>query len=225
LTDGSPGRWRPWPLAEPAVALTDWALAAECACCVAALLSRRGDDRVRRAAGFAFFGATGVAAALGGVVHGYFPDPRHPWQPRLWGATLLALGASGAAAWTIAARVALSPRRSRGVLALGALGYTAYGGIILSGRQQFAVAVAGYLPANLFLLGAFAARYRRRRERAAAQALGGIALTLVASGIQQGRLTLHPRYADHNTLYHLVMGVALALFCAGLRGVAGAPRR
>lgn len=214
------------PIAEPAVTLTDWALTAECACCIVALARQRRDRDPLRRAGIAFFGATGVAAALGGVVHGCFPgSKRHPWREPLWVATLLALGASGAAAWTIAARVALSSRLARPALALGALGYAAYGGVVLGGRRQFAVAVAGYLPANLFLLGAFAGRFARRGERAAGAALAGIALTLLASGVQQSRVGLHPRYCDHNTLYHLLMGFALPLFCGGLRGLGGALAR
>lgn len=209
-------------IAEPAVTLTDWALTAECACCMIVLARQPRDNDPLRRAGIAFFGATGVAALLGGVVHGFFPGPKpHPWRQPLWAATLLALGASGAAAWTIAARVALWPGQSRPVLLLGALGYLTYGGIILSGRQTFAVAIAGYLPANLFLLGAFGARFARRGERAAGAALAGIILTLLASGVQQFRLGLHPRYCDHNTLYHLLMGIALPLFCGGVRRLGG----
>ena len=100
-------------IAEPAVTLSDWALTIECTCC-AALLARQPARNSLRRAGIALFAATGVAALLGGIVHGFFPGDRpHRLRDPLWAATLLAIGGGGAAAWTIAARVALAPARAR----------------------------------------------------------------------------------------------------------------
>ena len=206
-------------IAEPAVTFSDWALTAECIGC-AALLARQPLHNPLRGAGIAFFGATGTAALLGGIVHAFFPSDRpHRLSDPLWAATLLTLGGAGAAAWSLAARVVMPPALVQPITGFGLAGYGIYGAVVLGGQRNFAVAIAGYLPANLFLFGAFAQRLVQRGERAARTALAGIALTLLASVVQQLRIGVHPRYCDHNALYHLLMGVALPLFCGGVRGV------
>lgn len=210
-------RHRCGQIAEPAVTLTDYGLAIEGICCALVVARNARQDNALRPLGSLFFGATALAALTGGTVHGFYPQKDHPLHRRLWTTTLLALGASSTAAWGIAAHLAYPPRQARRVTLLGIGGYAVYSAIILSGRQKFVVAIVGYLPAMLFLLGVLVRRYARSRERAAALGLAGVILTLIATGVQQGKLTLHPRFCDHNTLYHLLMGIALPLFCAGLR--------
>jgi hypothetical protein len=50
--------------------------------------------------------------------------------------------------------------------------------------------------------------YRLHRSRALFGVLG-VLLTLVASLAQQARIDVHPRYFDHNALYHVLEAVAL----------------
>jgi hypothetical protein len=45
----------------------------------------------------------------------------------------------------------------------------------------------------------------------------------VAAGIQQGGIGLHPVYFNHNALYHLVQGIALALIFLAARGLLREP--
>lgn len=210
-------------IAEPAVTFTDYGLAIESICCALVVARNTRQDSARRPLGSLFFGATALAALTGGTVHGFYPQKDHPLHRRLWTTTLLALGASSTAAWGIAAHLAYPPHQARRVTLLGIGGYAVYSAIILSGRQKFVVAIVGYLPAMIFLLGVLVRRYAHTRERAAALGLAGVILTLIATGVQQGKLTLHPRFCDHNTLYHLLMGLALPLFCAGLRDLDAAP--
>lgn len=206
-------------IAEPAVTITDYLLALETGL-FAVALARRGAGRgtVRRA-GAAFFGATSVGALLGGTVHGFFPDARQPARRPLWRATLLAIGTGALAAWALAARIGFPPRRARRLTALALLPFALYCAVVLGVTQRFLVAILASLPASGFLLAVFARRYARGRERPVGLGLVGIALTFVAAGVQQGRFALHPRYCDHNTLYHLIEGVAFLLFFAGLRGI------
>jgi len=46
--------------------------------------------------------------------------------------------------------------------------------------------------------------------------LGGVAVSLVAAGIQAGRLALHEHF-NHNDLYHVVQMVAMLLYYAGVK--------
>ena len=174
-----------------------------------------------RIAGTAFFGATSIAACAGGTVHGFFPDAGHLAHRVLWSATLIAIGGGSLAAWALGAGLACPPRAARSITLGAAVRYAAYVAAIVRDERRFAVAVAAYLPATLFLLGVFAGRYARDRTVASGLGLGGAALALVAAGVQQGRIALHPRYCDHNTLYHLIQGGALLLFFLGLRALPG----
>ena len=45
----------------------------------------------------------------------------------------------------------------------------------------------------------------------------GLGLTFVAAAVQQGRVGLHPRYFNHNALYHLIQGAGLFLVFRGAR--------
>src|SRR5262249_45744454 len=44
--------------------------------------------------------------------------------------------------------------------------------------------------------------------------LGGVAVSLVAAGVQVGHIALHPQF-NHNDLYHVVQIVAMLMFYAG----------
>lgn len=219
MVRGLPNRLRAIRVAEPAVTLTDYLLTIEAACCGVALARDRGSAPIVRIAGAAFFGATGAAACAGGTVHGFFPDEEHPVHRALWSATLLAIGGGMTAAWALGAGVGYPPRVARALGVGAAIEGVRYARAILGGERRFAAAVAAYLPATLFLLGTFGWLAWRDRTAGARLALAGVALTLVAAGIQQGKLGLHPRYCDHNTLYHLVEGAALLLFFLGLRSL------
>jgi len=61
-------------LTQPAVALTDYGLAIECAVFVLLLIRRDASDRTLRFWFVVFFAPIGGASLLGGTVHGFFPD-------------------------------------------------------------------------------------------------------------------------------------------------------
>ena len=47
----------------------------------------------------------------------------------------------------------------------------------------------------------------------------GLALSLVAAGLQHFRIALHPVYFNHNALYHVVQAIALYFIFLGLSGL------
>lgn len=93
---------------------------------------------------------------------------------------------------------------ARRISLAAALQFVIYGGVILAGPATFAVAIINYLPAAVFVLVVFAVAYRRTREREMLLVLGGLALTFVASGVQQAGIGLHPVYLNHNAFFHLI---------------------
>ena len=209
-------------IGEPDVSLTDYGLAVECALFTYLLYRRPSGQGPLRAWFCLFFGATGVAAAAGGTVHGFFPDERTTGSRILWPLTLLAIGVVALAAWGIGARMHFSPPVARGISIAALLAFFLYAAVALLGTQAFAVAVLGYLPAALFLLVVFALRYRWTREPPVLAGLVGLVLTFVASGVQQAGVAVHPVYFNHNALYHLIEGVALFMIYCAARQLAGA---
>ena len=158
-----------------------------------------------------FFAATAAASLLGGTVHGYFNDSKGLWQ-----LVLVALGVVSAAAWAVAADLLFTDRIARFVTLAAWIEFVAYTAIILLVTDNFAVAIANYLPSTLFLIAGFVVAYRNGGGAPLALGLSGLILTLVAAGVQQARISLHPAYFNHNALYHLLQGIALFLiFCAG----------
>ncbi len=201
-------------LHEPAVALTDWGIALLCGFFAVRLL---GADRPPGGLfGWwaLFFGAVGTAALAGGTVHGLFPAPGLG-QAILWRVTLLAIGAAAFAGWAIGARKLLTPVPARVLTAGAGVAFIAYATVALAVSQGFWVAILHYLPAALFLGAAFAVEVGRRRK-GAGRGLAGLLLTLVAAGLQQGRVGIDP-HLDHNTVYHLVQAVGLWLLDRGVR--------
>ena len=196
---------------EPDVTLTDYALTLECGLFVYWLLVHGQADSSLRLWFAIFFASIGVAALSGGTVHGYFPNADTFGHSALWGATLIAIGVTALCGWTIGARLYCSESVAAWIQYGAVALFVLYCGVVLFVTRDFLVAVLHYLPATLFLLVVYGLVYRQGRESAILIGLLGLVLTLVAAGIQQTRLSLHPVYLSYNALYHVVQ--ALALFC------------
>ena len=197
-------------IAEPDVSLTDYGLTLLAGGLAVALLRRGGPATPAQAWLVAFLAATALATALGGTVHGFFPDATGQAGRLLWVGTLLALGLAAWVAWGLGASVLWAPGRARRwVVGLAGLGLVAYGLGVAAGWRSFTLAVIHYLPAVLFLLAAFAVAYRRTRDPAALSGLVAVALILAGAVVQVRRIALHPVYFTHNALYHLMQAGAL----------------
>jgi hypothetical protein len=191
--------------------LTDYGLAIECAVfCVLIAKTYAPRDALRRW-WIVFFASIGVGSFFGGTVHGFFHDERTPGYAILWPATLLAIGVTSLATWTVAAYAQLhEPARSwvrRGSLVL----FAAYAYVVLFVSGKFMVAIIAYLPATLFLLVAMMNAYRRSGERRMTYGVAALLLTFVAAAVQQLPVSIHPVYFNHNALYHVIQAVALVL--------------
>lgn len=202
---------------EPAVTLTDFGLAVECAI-LATLVGRQAPPPLRRW-WVLFFVAVGAGALFGGLVHGYYSDHRTLGWRLLWYATMIALGVAATAVWSLGAYVQLGERMGA-LLRRSALWLLAvYVLIVLTISSRFIVAILMYLPATLFLLVALIDAYRRSPLREEGIAIGGLVLTLIAAAVQAFGVAVHPVYFDHNALYHLIQAIALILLYLGARGI------
>jgi len=208
-------------MTEPDVTLTDYGLAIECAAFTYLLC--RGEGRQPLRVWFAlFFGSAGVAALIGGTVHGFFLDPATTGARILWPATLLAIGATTLAAWAIGARIQFSGRVARRIAIAATLEFVGYALVVVFVAQAFAVAILNYVPAAVFLLVVFFVAYRRTRARPVLVGTLGLAATFLASAVQQGEVALHPVYFNHNALYHVIQAGALLMLFHGARSLIAA---
>jgi hydrogenase/urease accessory protein HupE len=214
-------------LHEPAVTLTDLALGIEAAACALLLPGPSSSDPRGRSLQRwfrTFFAATGSASLAGAAVHGLFEDDDDPRRVALWRLALASIAVSSLAGWGIASTLALPPARARHVSAVATVAYAGCLIAISRTNPPYAVAIATYLPALGFLGWAFSQELDRRDERRAAMlGLAGLGLSLAAAGIQLGRVHLHPRWFDHNALYHLVQAIAVAAFFASARAYLAQP--
>jgi MFS family permease len=205
---------------EADVALTDYGLALECAVfCLIARSRPAADERLRRW-WIVFFASIGLGSLFGGTVHGFFHDERSWGYAILWPATLLAIGVTSVATWTIDAFLLPAIEENRKTIRKGAIGlFIAYAIGVLFAIRSFLIAILIYLPPTAILFFALLIAYSRTRERAIAYGVLGVALTFVAAYVQQARIAIDPVYFNHNALYHVLQAIALLLIFLAARVV------
>ena len=199
---------------EPATTLTDYVLCLQCAW-FAVAIGRRPTRSLLGTAFTVLFASVAMASAAGGTVHGFFAEPSTA-REALWSLTLLSIGVTAAAMLVVAVRLGLPDRPGRVLVAVAA--WSVYAAIVLLVSTSFAVAIAASLPTALLLAVVLLAR----RELAGAGAgLAGVVLALLGAAGQQAGIGLHPRYFDHNAVYHVVQMAALYLLYRCAVGLCG----
>jgi hypothetical protein len=207
-------------MTEPGVTLTDYGLFVECAA-LAWLIAKGPVNSIElQRWTVLFFVFTALAALFGGTVHGFFAAESGIGRV-LWKISMLAIGATALAGWAIGAHLLFGHHRLL-ILSIAVTLSAAYAAVIVFVTDDFWVAVAGYLPAAMFLLAGFLRAAIRTRASWAWLGAWGLVLSFAAAAIQQLRIALHPVYFNHNALYHLVQAVALALLFLASRGLLAA---
>jgi len=198
-------------LMEPDVALTDYGLAIECMVLAGLIYAYGAQGNALRFRFIAFFIALGVAALIGGTFHGFFGNQSPLGLTVLWPATLVAIGMAALALWSIGATLIFSERVANWVLWGALFAFGVYVLLILFSSRAFWIAIINYIPAAIFLFVALLVMYSRNGMRYLLVGVGGIVLTFIAATIQYTGISIHPRYFNHNALYHLIQAVALFL--------------
>ena len=211
-------------IAEPDVALTDYALVVE------TFLFTFWMYRIRPLSSkslqrwfLLLFASIGIAALVGGTVHGFLTNPRSQAARICWLLTMILLGITALSEYGIAARLLLSPRSANFVIGLAVLGFFAYVAIVVLWNASFRIAVIDYLGGLVLLSIAFFTLYLRHRPRAALVGIAGLVLTVAASVVQQAHVSVDPRYFNHNALYHLLEAIALFLIYRAGRSFVNLP--
>jgi hypothetical protein len=130
---------------------------------------------------------------------------------------LLGLGVAAACTLAAGAWVGFGPVGVRRVVGAAAVAFAVYAAAVLGGAQRFIVPIVSYCAASAWLLCRLAARFARTRERGALAAGAGLVGIVVGAAMQQAGVALPRAHLDHNALFHVVQGAALALLFAGAR--------
>jgi hypothetical protein len=198
------------------VSLTDYGLAAECACFAYLIARLRARATSLPAAFMAFFFSIAIAAAAGGTVHGFFLDESSPGYRILWPFTLIVMGITALSGVHIGASLQFSRTTAIYINRVALAVFMAYFVIVLFIRRDFLIAILDYLPALIFVGGAFLLAHRRQKKPAFLIGFLGVCIMLFAAAAQQAKVGIHPRYFDHNAIYHVLQAIALfMIFLAG----------
>ena len=211
-------------IAEPDVALTDYALVVETFIFTVGIYRLRSpSSKLLKLWFLLLFASIGVAALVGGTVHGFLTDPRSPATRFCWVLTLILLGITALSEYGTAAQLLLPPHSANLLTFMATLVFLTYVAVVVLWNATFRIAVIDYLGGLIFLLIAFVHVYFRRRSRAALVGIAGLLLTVAASVVQQAHISLNPRYFNHNALYHLVEAIALFLIYRAGRSLVNIP--
>ncbi len=202
---------------EQTTAVTDAILALVAITGAVYLYRSRGRDRWKANLWVWVFGLLALAAALGAIVHGFKMSPAlHSllWHPIKLSLGLLVALFVVAVVYDIWGR-AMARRVLPAMVLVGAI----FLGVTLIWPGSFLVFIVYETVAMLFALGGYTWLARRGRLEGAWLMAGGIFTTIVAAGVQAGKLIsftfIWP--FDHNGVYHLIQTAGIVLILAGLR--------
>jgi hypothetical protein len=204
---------------EPDVALTDLGLA---------ILGGYFGWRLRRSlpvlgagerlkkAGFVIMVGLASAALFGAIFHAFFPAKTATPPGRIaWAPVVLSIVTVAATLLWLALSLLL-PRLSRTVARGLLLVYcAAFVTIALLVDDSFGGIVRFYGPTVVLMLVAAVIQAARTRSVGWALIAGGFAISIIAAVLQQAGVSIHPRYFNHNAVYHVVQGLALVVLYYG----------
>lgn len=197
-------------IAEPDVALTDYALVVE-TFLLGLWMCRSYISNSLKGWFVVLFWSISAAALVGGTVHGFLTDPHSSMAKISWLITMIFLGLTALSEYGIAAYLLLTSHSSRILIFAALLIFLLYVLVVIFWDATFRVAVIDYIGGLVLLSIGFLRQYKRDRNRASLIGLAGLLLTVTASAVQQANISINPHYFNHNALYHLLEGIALFL--------------
>jgi hypothetical protein len=160
-----------------------------------------------------------ASSVTGGSYHGFFPGgTQGPGGWAVWITTMLILGVVASLAWVfLFLLLGGGARGLRVVIVAVTAGYLVYAYVVVRIDHSFRVSAIASAPPVLAVLVLMLVRAVRDGHRNATLASGAIVLMLAAAVLQQLHVGLHPVWFNHNALYHLLEGIALAVLFVALR--------
>ena len=209
-------------IAEPDVTLTDLLLAIECLVLTWLLTGASAAPGLQ----FWFvvaFSSIGISALLGAILHGFLTDRKSITHTLAWRSIVLLLGITALAMWLLGSGLLLSPVAAMVVMIAVAAVLLVYVAVVISRHPPFALALAYYVPAVVFLMLGFTTAAIRDNNLVLFSGTAGMLLSLLAAWVQHKRIALKGILLDHNALYHIIQAIALLLIYWAARALVHAP--
>lgn len=213
MPDAQPVIVRGVRIVEIATMVTDFVIAAMCVCFAVILERSAGSLGSARGLWGLSFVFTGVAATIGGVVHGFALHLTPDVKRRLWKATQHTMGLTALAILVAAVVAFVDDGLQPWLVGLAVAKFVWYATVVLR-RDDYAIVVIDYGASMLALTVLAAIGWVRTAAPSAPWLLAGVAVSGAAAAVQIRRVAPHPRF-NHNDLYHAVQMVALYLFYRG----------
>jgi hypothetical protein len=184
----------------------------------AVLLWRQRPARTARRVAALIFACLCASSVTGGSYHGFFPGgTASPGGWAVWITTMLILGVVASLAWVLFFLLLGGARGLRAVVVAVTAAFLVYAYVVVRIDHSFRVSAIASAPPVLAVFVLMLVRAARDGHRNATLAGGAIVLMLAAAVLQQLHVGLHPRWFNHNALYHLLEGIALAALFVALR--------
>jgi hypothetical protein len=183
----------------------------------AVLLWRQPPATPARRVAALIFAALAASSLTGGSYHGFFPGKTESPDGRaVWITTMLILGLAAALTWILFFMLCRA-RDLRWVIPPVAAAWVVYAYVVVRIDHSFRVSAIFSTPAVVAVLAFMLVRAIRDGHPNAKLASTAILLMLSAAVLQQLHVGLHPVWFNHNALYHLLEGIALAMLFVALR--------
>lgn len=205
---------------EPDVTLTDLALTAQCTAFSVLLIRRsRGEPDLFRLFA-ALFTSLAASSFLGAVWHGVFSDSDTVAGRWIWFATMAALAVASAILWYIAAAL-LRPGRWQGLTRRLAR-FQLVTQLVISAfvTDAFVVGAIGMSLPVVPLVHGYLRVYKTTGARRALVGVAGFALAVLSGLVIVFDVSLAPRWASANAVYHVLQFVAFWLIFLSVSAVA-----
>jgi hypothetical protein len=210
---------------EPDVVLTDLGLALLAAYLGWRLWTVPGKGSLA-SAGAVLLGALASAAFWGAIFHAFFPADTTTLPGFIaWIPVAVSIIVAGAIMLELGLRFlvpALPAPVRRSIVATYAAGFA---GVVLLVDESFTSIVRFYVPPLMLFLVASGYQAVRGRNAGWARIAFGLIISVGAALLQQGKVSIHPLYFDHNAVYHVVQTVAIVFLYFGFRRAPETPTR
>ena len=159
-----------------------------------------------------------ASSFLGAIFHAFFPAKLSTTAGfGMWILVTASIGVTASAIWCINALLIKGEGLLRLVFPLSVLYLATLVYWVAFIDHSFFIIILFYLPAIVVFILISLFMYLRNHKKAWAYLFAGLTLSLLAATVQQSGIVIHPRYFDHNALFHVIQAVALLLIFLGAR--------
>jgi len=196
-------------ITEPVTMLTDYLITIFCTVFVILILGQTSNPAAYSLAGTLL--VTGLGAFLGGSSHGFKENLSETTDARLWKSSTLTIGLGATLFFVSAVLSSLANQFLIYLLIVIAviefLGYAYW----MSSHDDFYYVIVNYAALMVIVLILKLISWLVYDEPSSLWLIGGVLVTFIASAFQALKIGIHPKYFNHNDVFHIIQLAGLFL--------------